>query len=167
MPVVAGGASDFADLGGVPADNTALAAALALKAPLAGPAFTDSITLTSEDGEISVIGDNNVIYASGVGAKIYTLGVGSIIQTGGTFKLDNGTHATTLSHAPTANQAIAFPNASGTLALTSDIPTLTAASVVTLLGLPTKANLTTANTDLAIGSLFYNTALSKLDITTA
>jgi len=45
--------------------------------------------------------------------------------------------------------------------------TVTTASIVTLLGLPTKANLAAANTDLAIGTLFYNTALSKLDITTA
>jgi hypothetical protein len=43
----------------------------------------------------------------------------------------------------------------------------TTASIVTLLGIPTKADITAANTDLAIGSLFYNTALSKLDITTA
>ena len=38
------GASDFADLGGVPADNAALAAALALKAPLASPTFTGTVT---------------------------------------------------------------------------------------------------------------------------
>lgn len=41
------------------------------------------------------------------------------------------------------------------------------AAIITALGLTTKANLATANTDLAIGTLFYNTALSKLDITTA
>ena len=45
MPVVAGGgASDFGDLGGVPADNAALADALALKAPLASPTFTGTVT---------------------------------------------------------------------------------------------------------------------------
>lgn len=45
MPVVAGGgASGFGDLGGVPADNTALADALALKAPLASPTFTGTVT---------------------------------------------------------------------------------------------------------------------------
>ena len=65
----------------------------------------------------------------------------------------------------TDNRTWTLPNASGTIALTSDTPTT--ASIVTLLGLPTKADLTTANTDLAIGTLFYNTALSKLDITTA
>ena len=41
------------------------------------------------------------------------------------------------------------------------------ADILTLLGVPTKADLATANTDLAIGKPFYNTALSKLDITTA
>ena len=39
-PAGASGASAFGDLGGVPADNTALAAALALKAPLISPSFT-------------------------------------------------------------------------------------------------------------------------------
>ena len=45
----------------------------------------------------------------------------------------------------------------------------TTASIVTLLGLPTFATLAAANAsgDIEIGSLFYNTALSKLDITTA
>lgn len=42
------GASDFADLGGVPADNAPLAAALALKAPLASPTFTGTVTATGE-----------------------------------------------------------------------------------------------------------------------
>ena len=44
---------------------------------------------------------------------------------------------------------------------------ITAASILTLIGIPTYADLTAANTDLLIGKPFYNTALSKLDITTA
>jgi hypothetical protein len=49
------------------------------------------------------------------------------VSTGGTLGLSNGTHATTLSHAPTGNRAIAFPDASGTVALTtSNVSTATA-----------------------------------------
>ena len=46
-PAGASGASDFGDLGGVPADNAALAAALALKASLAGATFTGPVILDS------------------------------------------------------------------------------------------------------------------------
>lgn len=44
-------------------------------------------------------------------------------------------------------------------------PTL--ASLLTTLGIPTYADITTANTALEIGKPFYNAALTKLDITTA
>jgi len=40
-------------------------------------------------------------------------------------------------------------------------------AIVTLLGLPTYANLTAANTALTIGSIYYDTALTKINITTA
>lgn len=61
-----------------------------------------------------------------------------------------------------------LPNASGTLALTTDIPAApTTASVAALLGVPTHANLTAANAALAIGSVYYDTALGKLHVTTA
>ena len=47
--------------------------------------------------------------------------------------------------------------------------TVTTASIVTLLGVPTFAPLAAANASgaIEIGKPFYNTALSKLDITTA
>lgn len=69
-----------------------------------------------------------------------------------------------------ANRAWELPDESGTLALTSQIPAApTTASIVTLLGLPTFATLAAANASgaIEIGKPFYNTALSKLDITTA
>ena len=44
-------------------------------------------------------------------------------------------------------------------------PTL--ASLLTTLGIPTYTDMTAANTALEIGKPFYNTALTKLDITTA
>lgn len=68
MPVVAGGgASDFGDLGGVPADNAALADALALKAPLASPTFTGTVTAT---GTVTV--------GARVTATRGTVGVGTV-----------------------------------------------------------------------------------------
>ena len=43
----------------------------------------------------------------------------------------------------------------------------TTASLLTTLGIPTHADMTAANLALEIGKPFYNTALTKLDITTA
>ena len=64
----------------------------------------------------------------------------------------------------TGNRTWTLPNATGTIALTSDInPVVLAAA----LGIPTYADMTTANLALEIGKPFYNTALTKLDITTA
>ena len=85
-------------------------------------------------------------------------GVGGTIQTGGPINTAAGGSFTT----GTGN--LTGPNTSGTIALTSQITT---AALATALGIPTYADLTAANAALAIGSLFYNTALSKLDITTA
>ena len=65
----------------------------------------------------------------------------------GKFKIGNGT------------------NNWGGLAYSSSAPTL--ASLLTTLGIPTKVDITTANAELEIGKPFYNTALTKLDITTA
>lgn len=68
----------------------------------------------------------------------------------------------------TPSGSIAATNVQAALAeLDTEKLANTAAAIITALGLMTKANLATANTDLAIGTLFYNTALSKLDITTA
>jgi hypothetical protein len=67
--------------------------------------------------EIFTNGDNADISTIGTNAHISTLGTNAHIQTRSTFKLSNGTHVTTLSHAPTANRAIAFPDAGGTVML--------------------------------------------------
>lgn len=69
----------------------------------------------SADNEIKTSGEDATIWTEGSGGHIYT--VGGYIQTGSNFRLSNGTHTTTLSHSPTANRAIAFPNAAGTVAL--------------------------------------------------
>jgi hypothetical protein len=59
-------------------------------------------------GALETTGDTSTISTNGSSAHI---------STRSTFKLNNGTHITTLSHAPTANRAIAFPNAGGTVAI--------------------------------------------------
>ena len=71
-------------------------------------------------------GANAQIYTSGLNARIATGGAnahistgssGAYIQTRSTFKLAGATFITTLSHAATADRAIAFPDAAGTLLL--------------------------------------------------
>jgi len=44
---------------------------------------------------------------------------------------------------------------------------ITPSDLASHLGVPTYANLTAANTALAAGAIFYNTALAKLDVATA
>ena len=46
-------------------------------------------------------------------------------------------------------------------------PSPTGAAIATALGIPTHADLTAANAALAIGQPYYDTALVKLQITTA
>jgi len=78
---------------------------------------SDAYIYTSgSDAEIYTSGSGAHIYTFGANAHIYTYG-GGHIQTSSTFKLDDGTHVTTLSHAPSADRAIAFPDAGGTVML--------------------------------------------------
>lgn len=90
--------------------------ALALKAPLDSPVFTGSVT-TSGDASISTSGLTAEIFTQGVFAHISTRDSNAHIQSRSTFKLFDGVFTTTLSHSPTDDRAIAFPNASGTVAL--------------------------------------------------
>jgi len=72
-------------------------------------------------------GEYASICTSGYNSRIYANGANSYIQSRGTLKLYNGTYTTTLSHSPTTSHSIAFPNADGTLALTtSNVATATA-----------------------------------------
>jgi hypothetical protein len=95
--------------------------ALALKAPLDSPVFTGSVT-TSGDASIYTSGTYASIASYGTNAHIATYGAAAYIQSRATFKLSNGTHTTTLSHAPTANRSIAFPNATGTVPVYTGTP---------------------------------------------
>ena len=81
---------------------------------------------------------------------------------GGSLELGSTGIKTVLTGTATADRAIALPDAAGTLALTSQIPAApTAASLLATLA---AAN---ASGSIDLGKPFYNTALSKLDITTA
>lgn len=53
------------------------------------------------------------------------------------------------------------------IAINTSQPLTTAARILTSLGVPTYANLTAANAALAINQLYFDTTLTKLQITTA
>jgi hypothetical protein len=102
------------------------------------------ISTSGLDASISTSGDNAYIQTSGIGgairtfgtnASIYTTGTnahvstngGGWIQTSSTLKIASGAGTTTLSGTQTTDRAIAFPDADGTLALTtSNVATATA-----------------------------------------
>jgi hypothetical protein len=88
------------------------------------------VPLIGFDGKISTNGNNATIFTTGSDAYIFTSGEGASISTSGTnafiltrdtFKLFNGANTTTLDHSATAEQTITFPDATGTIALTSDL----------------------------------------------
>ena len=131
--------------------------------------YNATIHTSGQDGHIFTSGTSATVYTLGDGAPIYTAGNSSTISTAGevahifttgvnayiqsrsTFNLFNGANTTTLSHAPTANRAIAFADASGTL------PTV-----------PPYASLALANAAaLGAGTFFWDTTLKKLRVTTA
>lgn len=116
-------------------------------APLAGK-FTNgdfSGNVTCEN-YIRTNNNSSHIYTNGSNANIGTEG-GGYVYSRSTFKLSDGTFFTTLSHTPTANRALALPDASGTLLSDATPVTLTqggtgatdAAGARTNLGLGTLA----------------------------
>ena len=146
------GASDFGDLDGEPADNDALAAALALKAPLASPTFTGPVTAANADSGVGA----NISSDSGVGANISSntntaANIRSTSGTGASIRSTSGTYHATFGNTGIEQSFVArlkgafgwirgaftgriyppdtltgdrtweLPDASGTLALTSDI----------------------------------------------
>jgi len=85
-------------------------------------------------------GTNGYIATLGANGYIATFGSGGYIESRSTFRLNDGTFKTTLSHAPTADRAIALPDAGGTLLLSNG-------SGANLTG--TAASLTAGNATLA------------------
>ena len=96
------------------------------------------ISTTGLYASILTNGAEAAIYTVGNLANIFTLGTNAFIQSRSTFKLFNGTYTTTLSHSPTANRAIAFPNKAGTLAMI-DAETHTGAHAFSSTTRPTSA----------------------------
>jgi hypothetical protein len=117
------GGSNFAAVG---ATSVTSSGAITATKSIITTGNNSNIATSGEFSSISTGGSDAFIATSGSNAHIFTQNPTSYIQTGSTFKLYNGTYTTTLSHSPTANRAIAFPNAGGTIALTSDIPTVDA-----------------------------------------
>jgi hypothetical protein len=123
-----------------------------------------SMFTSGDNASIYTSGANAGIYTNGLDAPIYTMGgnahistqsATAYIETRSTFRLFDGTYATTLSHTPTADNAIAFQDGSGTVAFTSDLPTL-GTNVATFLATPTSANLAAAVTnETGSGSLVF------------
>jgi hypothetical protein len=117
--------------------------------------FTDGSNATIYTGGLDAY-----IYTTGANAHIYTSGAGAYIQTRSTFKLNSGTYTTTLSHAPTANRAIALPNAAGTLALTTDITGGTLAGSFTTLTASATTSLLLGTAGSAVGTIGFRNATS-------
>ena len=114
-------------------------------------------------------GANAQIYTSGTfasistggsSAHISTGGSGAYIQTRSTFRLNGGTYVTTLSHAATANRAIALPDDSGTLALTTDITGGTLAGSFTTLTASATTSLLLGTAGSAVGNIGFRNATS-------
>jgi hypothetical protein len=139
------------------ATTAATANTLALRDGSGGANFAAvGATSVTSSGVISTTGPFSFIYTSGAYASIYTSGANASIGTGGdnanistgganayiqsrsTFKLYNGTHTTTLSHSPTADRAIAFPDKAGTVAMI-DAETHTGAHAFSSTTRPTSA----------------------------
>jgi hypothetical protein len=106
-----------------------------------------AISTTGESSSISTYGGNASIFTQGVNASIFTQGdnasistsgANAHIQTSSTFIFYNGTHTTTLSHSPTDNRAIAFPDKAGTVAMV-DAETHTGAHAFSSTTRPTSA----------------------------
>lgn len=125
-------------------------------------ALNGALATSGSGATISTSGSSAGIFTNGANASIYTRGVNSSIETRGTFKLSNGTHTTTLSHTPTANRAVAFPDASGTVALTSDI--VNAVTSETTSDGSAKLELLTLNVSSAVGIPIISTAVNAAGI---
>jgi hypothetical protein len=113
---------------------------------------TNSVTsATSSDGtadlQVSTLECLGELFTTNPDGDIVTQGGGDI-RTSGTFQIASGDFKTTLSGTQTANQAIAFPNASGTVSLIANTETLTNKTLTSptlttpVLGTPSSGTLT-------------------------
>jgi hypothetical protein len=112
------------------------------------------------DAQIYTSGLNGRISTGGANAHISTGSSGAYIQSRSTFRLNSGTFITTLSHAPTTDRSIAFPDAAGTLALTSDITGGTRAGSFTTLTASSTTSLLLGTAGTAVGNIGFRNATS-------
>lgn len=135
--------------------------------------FAANIFTTGQLGFISTSGDNGEIYTEGASAHINTKGTNAHIQSRSTFKLYNGIYTTTLSHSPTADRAIAFPDKAGTVAMI-DAETHTGAHAFSSTTRPTSAGtgtpaatslITRADGDARYGRVAMAIAETDQDVT--
>jgi hypothetical protein len=122
--------------------------------------FNDAVSTSGANATISTSGSDASLYTTGADAHIYTTGANATIQTRTTFRLSNGTYTTTLSHAPSADRAIALPNAAGTLALTTDITGGTLAGSFTTLTASSTTSLLLGTAGSAVGTIGFRNATS-------
>jgi hypothetical protein len=120
------------------------------------------VSTSGANATISSSGSDASFYTTGADAHIYTTGANATIQTRTTFRLSNGTYTTTLSHAPSADRAIALPNAAGTLALTSDITGGTLAGSFTTLTASATTSLLLGTAGSAVGTIGFRNATSGI-----
>ena len=123
-----------------------------------------TISTSGASARIFTTGSDATISTTGSDAAIFTDGANAFIQSRSTFKLYDGTYTTTLSHSPTADRAIAFPNKAGTVAMV-DAETHTGAHAFSSTTRPTSAGtgtpaatslITTADGDARYGGPFYD-----------
>ena len=115
--VSAAGALQFGEFTAVAATLSAALTTTGEYAMITTVGTGSSIFTSGNDAAISTSGNDAGIFTVGPSSHIQTGHSSSYIQTASTFKLNGGTFVTTLSHGATANRAIAFPDAAGTLLL--------------------------------------------------
>ena len=141
------GGSNFAAVGATSVTSSGVISTTGATATISTSGVNGSISTSGVDAFIATNGVNAfiatggttaTIFTYGADAHIYTNGANAYIQSRSTFKLYNGTNTTTLSHSPTADRAIAFPNKDGTLAMV-DAETHTGAHAFSSTTRPTSA----------------------------
>jgi len=146
-------------------DNAAANPGVAIKSSVSG-----GVTFGSY---LRVIGNNISSYVQAENAQFPDSAAALACDGAGRASIAIGSNATGWAEIyadnVTAYIELQLPSGSGTLARLSDIPPISSATaaILTALGIPSYSNLAAANTALASGSPFYNSALTKLDITTA
>ena len=111
------GGSNFAAVGASSVTSSGAISTTGAAAYISTSGENANIYTGGEYAAINTSGANAYIATSGANAYIFTAHANAYIQSRSTFRLYNGTHTTTLSHSPTADRAIVFPDKPGTVAM--------------------------------------------------